>query len=124
MNYRVDGPFPMTVRATTTGAELDVSRFLARAVLAELITHAAEDAPGLVAELAELADLQRSAQHQGPDSHARHEYDTRVAGLLDTYADGGVIPLYPSGMGQLREALATIAAPRPLPGQREGGAAA
>ncbi|GAQ52119.1 hypothetical protein [Streptomyces acidiscabies] len=79
---------------------------------------AAEDVVAEVGEeLAAIGELLGSAIHQGPDSHARHEYDTQMQRLVDTYADGGLIPLYGRAVGQLRDACARIAAPRPVPAQ-------
>jgi hypothetical protein len=123
MNRKIDGPFPITVRATDKGAELDISAFLIRAVLTELITDASEDPEGFGLELAGLADLMRSAVHQGRDSHARHEFDEQMQHLVDRCADGGAVPLYGAAVTQLRDALSEIAVPRPVPGQREAGAA-
>lgn len=119
MTYRIEGPFPLTVRTTETGADLDVSKFLVRAVFTELITQAAEDPQGFAEELADVYEVMRSALHQGPDSHARHEFDERMDKLVDTYADGGTVPLYATGLHQLRDALNEIAAPRPVPGQQD-----
>ncbi|MEV7154851.1 hypothetical protein AB0N77_09530 [Streptomyces misionensis] len=119
----VDGPFPIRVTTTPSGADLDVSAFLARAVFAELIAKADEDPEGLVAELADMAVLLRSAVHQGRDSHARHEYDERMQQLVDEFAGGGLIPVYGSQVARLRDRLAAIATPRPVPAQPEGSAA-
>lgn len=124
MTYKIEGPFPLTLRATETGAELDVSAFLVRAVLTQLVTDAAEDPEGLGEELAGIGGLLRSAVHAGRDSHARHEFDDQMQQLVDRYAGGGTVPLYATGVHQLRDALAEVATPRPVPGQREGGAAA
>ncbi|WP_406156887.1 hypothetical protein [Streptomyces canus] len=123
MTYKIEGPFPLTLRATETGADLDISRFLVKALFTELITQAAEDPEGVVEELTDMGELLRSALHQGPDSHARHEFDERMDKLVDTYADGGSVPLYATGLHQLRDAVVEIATPRPVPGQREAGAA-
>ncbi|WP_416975609.1 hypothetical protein [Streptomyces sp. 4F14] len=117
MSDRIDGPFPISIRATDKGAELDVSLYLIRALFTELCTQAAEDPHGVGEELAAIGELLGSALHQGPDSPARHEYDTQMQHLVDTYADGGVIPLYGRAVGELRDACARIAAPRPVPAQ-------
>ncbi|MFK0062670.1 hypothetical protein ACIQTN_26015 [Streptomyces werraensis] len=117
-NTPVDGPFPIRVNTTPSGCELDVSAFLVRAVFAELVSAADEDPEGLVEELRDMAALQRSAVHQGPDSHARHEYDACMERLVNELADGGTIPVYGAQVGRLAEVLASIAAPRPVPGQR------
>lgn len=120
----VDGPYPIKVTATPSGASLDVSAFLFKAVFTELITKADDDPEGLVEELRDMADLLRSAVHQGRDSHARHEFDERMNQMLAEYANGGEIPVYGAQVGRLRDRLAEIAAPRPIPAAREGGAAA
>ncbi|MFB6955532.1 hypothetical protein ACFCYB_00495 [Streptomyces sp. NPDC056309] len=119
----VDGPFPVRVRATPAGAELDVSAFLFQAVFAEVISQADDDPTGFVDELRDMADLLRAAVHGGPDSSARHEFDERMRLMLKQYADDGVIPVYGAAVGRLAERLSQIAAPRPVPGQREAGAA-
>ncbi|MGW7785981.1 hypothetical protein CFC35_05455 [Streptomyces sp. FBKL.4005] len=119
----VDGPFPIRVTATPSGCELDVSSFLFKAVFTELITKADEDPEGLVEELKDMAELLRSAVHQGRDSHARHEFDARMVQMLAEYAGDGLIPVYGAQVGRLRDRLAEIAAPRPVTSQREAGAA-
>ena len=120
----VDGPYPIKVTATPSGAALDVTAFLFKAVFTELITKADEDPEGLVSELADMADLLRSASHGGRDSHARHEFDERMHQMLAEYANDGVIPVYGPQVGRLRDKLAEIAAPRSVPAPRKGGAAA
>lgn len=119
----VGGPFPIRVNATPSGAELDVSSFLVAAVFTELISKADDDPEGLVEELRDMAGLLRSAAHQGKDSHARHEFDARMQALVAEFADDGVIPLYGPAVARMRDKLAAIVAPRPVPGQREAGAA-
>jgi hypothetical protein len=119
----VDGPYPIKVTATPSGAALDVSSFLFKAVFTELITKADEDPEGLVAELTDMADLLRSATHQGRDSHARHEFDERMTQMLAEYANSGEIPLYGPQVGRMRDKLGEIATPRPVPGARQAGAA-
>lgn len=118
MTHQIEGPFPLTINATATGAELNVSTFLVRAVFTELITQAVDDPKGLVEELTDMGELLRSALHQGADSHARHEFDERMDKLVDTYADGGTVPLYATGLRQLSAAVGEVTAPRPVPGQR------
>lgn len=119
----VDGPFPIRVNATPSGCELDLSAFLISAVFTELITAASEDPQGLVDELADMAGLLRSAVHQGRDSHARHEFDERMHQLVGEFAGGGTVPVYGAQVGRLAARLSELAAPRPVPGQREAGAA-
>ncbi|MFE2712318.1 hypothetical protein ACFXKI_10075 [Streptomyces mirabilis] len=114
----VDGPYPIKVTATPSGAELDVSAFLFKAVFTELITKADDDPEGLVDELRDMAELLRSAAHGGRDSHARHEFDERMNGMLAEYANDGLIPVYGEQVGRLRDKLAEIAAPRPVPSQQ------
>ena len=122
MSYRIEGPFPLTVRPTDSGADLDVSLFLVRAVLLQLFTDAAEDPQGFGEEFADLYALSVSAQHQGADSHARHEFDDRVDKLLGSFGDGR-INLYATGLRQLRDAIDVVLKPREIPAQREAGAA-
>jgi hypothetical protein len=123
MTYRIEGPFPLTVRPTESGADLDVSRFLVRAVLLQLFADAAEDPHGFGEEFADLYALSQSAQVQGRDSHARHEFDERVDTMLGAFGDGR-IDLYTTGLRQLRDAIDEVLKPREIPAQREGGAAA
>jgi hypothetical protein len=119
----VDGPYPIRVAATPSGAELDVSSFLFKAVFSELITRADEDPEALATELSDMADLLRSAAKQGPDSHARHEFDECMRRMIKEYANDGQIPLYGAAVGRMAKRLAEIAAPRPIPAAREAGAA-
>jgi hypothetical protein len=116
MTYRIEGPFPLTVRPTESGADLDVSRFLVRAVLVQLFADAAEDPEGFGEEFADLHALSQSAQQQGRDSHARHEFDERVDKMCGAFGDGR-IDLYATGLRQLRDALNEILAPRAIPQQ-------
>lgn len=118
MTYQIEGPFPLTVRPTESGADLDVSRFLVRAVLVQLFADAAEDPAGFGEEFADLHALSQSAQMQGRDSHARHEFDERVGELLGTFGDGR-IDLYTTGLRQLRDALDEVLKPREIPGQQD-----
>lgn len=120
----VDGPYPIRVTATPSGAELDVTAFLFKAVFTELISKADEDPEGFASELADMADLLRSANHGRRDSHARHAFDERMHDMLKTYANDGAIPLYGDQVSRLRDKLAEIATPRPVPSQRDGEAAA
>ncbi|MGW6747590.1 hypothetical protein [Streptomyces sp. NPDC055006] len=113
----VTGPFRIHVDATPTGAGLDITHYLT-AVLLGLASAAEEDGESLLEELVDIAELARSAAHQGADSHAAHERDARVSALLKEVADDGVIPVYGPQVGRLRDALARIAKPRPVPGQR------
>ncbi|MEV5942736.1 helix-turn-helix transcriptional regulator [Streptomyces sp. NPDC051994] len=118
----VDGPFRVSVAATPSGASVDVSHYLT-SVLLNLAAVAEEDGEGLLGELLEVAELSRSAQAQGRDSHAAHERDERVAALLAEVADEGLIPVYGPQVRRLADRLREIAAPRPVPSQREAGAA-
>lgn len=119
----VSGPFPIRVAASAGGADIDASAFLVQAVFTELITKADESPEELVAELADMVGLMRSAMHGGRNSHARHEFDERMQQMLTEYANGGVIPVYGPAVGRMADRLAQIAAPRPVPGQRSAGAA-
>ncbi|WP_319052629.1 hypothetical protein [Streptomyces europaeiscabiei] len=119
----VDGPFPVGVRATPGGAELDVSAFLLKAVFAELIAKADEEPKALVQEFAEMADLLREAVHGGPDSHARHAFDEKMQGFVKEFANDGAVPLYGEAVSRMAGRLSEITAPRSVPGQRSAGAA-
>ena len=117
-NTPVDGPFPIRVNPTPSGAELDLTAFLVSAVFTELITAADEDPDGLVDELKDMAVLLRSAVHQGRDSHARHEFDTRMQALVKEFANDGLVPIYGTQVGRLADRLNRIAMPRPVPAQQ------
>jgi hypothetical protein len=118
MTYRIEGPTPLTLNATGDGAELNVARFL-RTVFLDLFNAADSDPEGFGAEFAEMHALAQSAQCQGRDGHARHEFDERMNKLIDEFADGGRIELYAGGLHQLRDAAAEITAPRSVPGQQD-----
>ncbi len=119
MNYKIEGPTPLTLRATSDGAELDVRKYLVNAVFAELFRAADDDPEGFGQEFADMYALHQSAQTQGRDSHARHEFDERMHKLIDEFADGGTIDLYAGGLHQLRDATVEITAPRQVPGQQD-----
>lgn len=122
MTYKIEGPTPLTLTATDDGAEMGVKPFL-RAMFLGLFNAADSDPKNFGKEFAEMHALAQSAQCQGRDSHARHEFDERMNLLLDEFADGGKVDLYAGGLHQLRDAAAEITAPRPVPGQRTAGAA-
>ncbi|MYS15069.1 hypothetical protein [Streptomyces sp. SID4982] len=122
MNHRIDGPTPMRLTATEQGANLDISRYL-QTVFLNLFAAADDDPEGFGEELADMYSLATSAQHQGPDSHARHEFDARMQTLIDQHADGGTIRLYQTGLRDLRDAADHISRPRPVPSQRKESAA-
>ncbi|MCX4827131.1 hypothetical protein OG746_26945 [Streptomyces sp. NBC_01016] len=113
----VDGPYRIYVDATPTGATLDVTAFV-RAVVLNLASAADEDGESLLDDLVEIAELERSAGAQGPDSHAAHERDERVERLLQEVAGDAKLPVYGGQVARLAGSLARIAAPRPVPGQR------
>lgn len=118
----VDGPYRVLVDATPSGAGVDVSHYLT-SVLLNLAAAAEEDPEGVLEELLDLAAMARSASHQGKDSHAAHERDERVQKLLTEVADDGVIPVYGGQVAAFAARLSQIAAPRPVPSQRQAGAA-
>lgn len=123
MTYRIDGPIPVTVTATEAGAHINIERYLVRALFTALFEAADSDPQGFGEEFADMHRLSVSAQHQGSDSHARHEFDERMERYLRTFLGEPVIELYGDGVRQLRDAMTAIATPRPVPGQREAGAA-
>ncbi|WP_406735387.1 hypothetical protein OG508_28255 [Streptomyces sp. NBC_01108] len=118
----VTGPFRISVDATPTGATLDMTHYLSTFVLA-LAQAADEDGQSVLDDLQHIAELDRSARHQGIDSHATHERDERVSDLLDELVDGGSVPVYGVQVLRLAEALRVVAAPKAVPSQREAGAA-
>lgn len=118
MNYKIEGPFPLTLDVTDSGAELGVARFL-KAVFLDLFNAADSDPEGFGEEFAEMHALAQSAQCQGRDSHARHEFDERMNRVLDRYTGDGRIELYATGLTQLRDALNEVLKPREIPGQQD-----
>ena len=122
MKYRIDGPMPVTVTATESGADVDITRHL-RALLTAVFAAADDNPEGLGEEFADMHALAVSAQHQGKDSHARHEFDARMDHYLREFVGEPVVELYGDGVRQMRDAMAEIATPRALPGQRRDGAA-
>ncbi|MEV3857787.1 hypothetical protein AB0J38_26110 [Streptomyces sp. NPDC050095] len=123
MTHKIEGPTPLTIKATANGAEIGIASVL-RLVFLELFEQADGDPESFAEEFADMHALSISAQHNGPDSDARHEFDRRLDEMLDQYADGGTVEVYATGVGQLLATVREIAAPRPVPGQRKGGAAA
>lgn len=117
MTYKIEGPFPLALHVTSDGAELGVASFL-RAVFLDLFEEADKDPKHFGKEFAEMHALSQSAQVQGRDSHARHEFDERWHQMLDAYMSDGRIELYATGLAQLRDALNEVLKPREVPGQR------
>ncbi|MDT0409899.1 MULTISPECIES: hypothetical protein [Streptomyces] len=118
----VTGPSRIYVDPTPTGIRLDVSDYL-RTVLTGLAQAADEDPQQLLADLLELAALARAAHAEGSDSHAAHARDALVDSLLTEVGDGR-IPVYGAQAGRLRDRIAELLVPRPVPAQRERGEAA
>ncbi|TXS78649.1 hypothetical protein [Streptomyces sp. sk2.1] len=118
----VTGPFRISIEATPAGVALDMTHYLHTLVLA-LAEAAVEDGPSLLDDLVAIADLERSARHQGLDSHATHERDEAVQNLLDELVDGGSVPVYGEQVLRLVAALRRAVALRPIPSPREAGAA-
>lgn len=117
----VDGPHRIHVRRIPTGVELDSSHFISH-LLVQLARDFEEDPEGLAAELVEIAELDRSARHQGSDSHAIHERDSKVDGLLDELGGGSQL-VYGPQVGRLAAALLAAGQVALVPTQREAGAA-
>lgn len=117
----VTGPFRIGVTALPTGADLDLSHYLSTLVLS-LAQAADEDGKGVLDELCEIAALDRSAGHQGIDSHATHQRDELVQEFLDSLC-AGAVPVYGEQVLRLAEALRKTVLPRPVPVQRDRGAA-
>lgn len=113
----VTGPFRLYVDPIPTGVELDLSHYLTGVVL-NLAAAADEDGEGVLDDLREIAELARSAGSQGSDSHAAHERDARIEELLGEIAGDSKLPIYGGQVARLRDRLAQLTAPRPVPGQR------
>ncbi|MFJ9037412.1 hypothetical protein ACIRF8_12595 [Streptomyces sp. NPDC102406] len=123
MTHRIEGPFPLTLKATANGAELGLRTWLVRSLFLELFEDADADQESFAAEFADMHALSQAAQRHGADSHERHEFDERMNQMIDKYADGGTVEVYTTGVGQLLAAAREIAAVRPVRAQREAGAA-
>ncbi|MGW0577307.1 hypothetical protein ACWD25_15320 [Streptomyces sp. NPDC002920] len=119
MTYRIDGPIPFTVTPTESGADINIERWLVRALFTALFEAADNDPEGFGEEFADMHALSVSAQHGGKDSHARHEFDARMERYLREFVGEPVIELYGNGVRQVRDAFAEIAAPRPVPAQQD-----
>ena len=117
----VDGPHRMYVRRIPSGVELDVSH-LVGTLLTQLARDFEEEPEAVAQDLMDIAELARSAQHQGPDSHATHERDHKVEQLLDTL--GGAVQLvYGAQATRFADALRAAVAPKAVPTQCQAGAA-
>lgn len=119
ISYRIDGPIPFTVTATENGADINIERYLVRALFTAVFEAADRDPEGFGEELADMHALAVSAQHGGRASHARHEFDERMDAYLKEFVGEPVISLYGDGVRQLRDAMTEIATPRPLPSQQD-----
>lgn len=117
-SYRIDGPIPFTITPTESGADINIEHYLIRALFTALFEAADNDPQGFGEEFADMHRLAISAQHGGNDSHARHEFDTRMDAYLKEFVGEPVISLYGDGVRQLRDAVTAIAAPRPVPAQQ------
>ena len=118
-SYRIDGPIPFTITATESGADINIEHYLIRALVTALFEAADNDPQGFGEEFADMHQLAVSAQHGGRDSHARHEFDTRMERYLREFLGEPVIELYGNGVRQMRDAFTEIAAPRPVPAQQD-----
>lgn len=122
MKYRVDGPIPVFLTETDGRPAIDIGQFLTRAVFAEVF-NAADNDEGIGEEFADMHSLSVSAQHQGNDSNARHEFDDRMDKYLGEFAAGGLVELSVSGLRQLRDAIDEALKLRSVSDQHEAGAA-
>ncbi|MFD5031661.1 hypothetical protein ACFWM0_14785 [Streptomyces sp. NPDC058405] len=113
----VNGPFRIHVDPTPTGAALDISHYLTALVLT-LAQAADEDGPGVLAELVNIAELDRSARHQGIDSPATHERDACVEEFLKGLS-AGELPVYGAQVMRLADRLREIAAPKAVSSRPE-----
>ncbi|MGS2588045.1 hypothetical protein [Streptomyces hebeiensis] len=117
----VDGPHRIHIRRTPSGVEMDSSHFIA-SLLVALARDFDEDEQGVAEELREIAALDRSARHQGPDSHATHERDAQVDALLDSLGGGSQL-VYGPQVAALARSLLAAGQVVAVPTQREAGAA-
>ncbi|MFD9868513.1 hypothetical protein ACFXI8_27095 [Streptomyces niveus] len=110
----VDGPHRIHVRRTPTGVELDSSHRIGSLLIA-LARDFAEDPS---AHTMALAGLDRSVHHQGGDSHATHERDALVDGLLDRWGGGSQL-IYGKQVGALATALLAAGQVAIVPAQQD-----
>lgn len=117
----VTGPFAISVHATQSGVDLDVSAYL-EVLLLGLAEAAADDPESLIDSLTELADAHRTATAPGTDAErgrARRERDELAESLLNRHVGGGRIPVYGQQVVRLTERLWHLIRPRPVPQQRD-----
>lgn len=125
MKRRIDGPTPVFLTQTDDGKPaIDISPFLARVVFPTVFEAAdanavADDENGFGDELADMHALAVSAQHQGRDSHARHDYDERMDKYLSEFAGDGLIELSVAGLRQMRDAIDEALRLREVPEQSD-----
>ncbi|MFE5871592.1 hypothetical protein ACFQ6V_23505 [Streptomyces roseifaciens] len=116
----VTGPSRVYVDPTGTGVELDVSHMVYQ-LLVQLAADFEEDPDGVGYLLTSIAEAERASS--GPDSHATHERDALLEGLLESIG-GGKVPVYGQQVLRLAERLRVLGMPKSVPHQREGGEAA
>lgn len=106
----VDGPHRITVRGIPAGVTLDVSAYLTH-VVRDLARVAEEDPQGLIEDLTVIAAYARSAEAQGPDSHAAHQRDDMIGQLLLEVAGDGELPIYGAQVERLAHQLLRLSPP-------------
>lgn len=117
----VDGPHRIHVRRTPGGVEMDSSAVIVH-LLIQLARDFEEDPTGLASELTDIAALDRSARHQGGDSHATHERDAKAEALLESLGGGSQL-IYGKQVRALAASLLAAGQVVLMPNQREAGAA-
>ncbi|MCM1964913.1 hypothetical protein [Streptomyces sp. G1] len=116
----VTGPFRVSVTASPSGVDLDVSDFL-RHVFLSLAEAAVEDPQTLIDTLTELRETSLAAAAPGTDAErarAGRERDEMTDELTDRHGGGGLIPVYGQQTVTLTERLWQLIRPRPVPQQR------
>ncbi|WP_327246586.1 hypothetical protein [Streptomyces sp. NBC_01320] len=111
----VAGPIPIYVNATPSGAQLDLSALTALVVGDVLDALLDTEDTGLWDRLHDLADTTRT-----PDE-GRLPSEELVAALAERSSSR--VPLYGPAALELTRKLREAVAPRPVPSQREAGAA-
>jgi hypothetical protein len=113
---RITGPIPIHIRTTPTAIVLDMEA-LTRLIVGDVLDALLDPSDtGAWDRLHELADTEAA-----PTPEGRLPYEELVAELTERCSSR--VPLYGTKARELADRLAQLAGPRPVPHQREAGAA-
>ncbi|MFD9763231.1 hypothetical protein ACFWXI_06765 [[Kitasatospora] papulosa] len=111
----ITGPIPVSIEITPTAVVLDMAALRAL-IVADVVEALLDPADtGLWDRLHELADTERTPQE------GRLPYEQLLADLAER--SSSKVPLYGHRSRELAERLLRVSGPRPVPSQREAGAA-